>query len=97
MVYGNGWITTQKYGASAEELKQILGLSSYETAWTWLHKIRKAMIRSERTKLTGIVEVDETYIGAEEHSASTGRGTSMSGQKRWLIFSIKQTKRSKNL
>jgi transposase-like protein len=69
------WITTQKYGASAEGLQQVLGIGSYETAWTWLHKIRKAMIRAERTKLSGIVEVDETYIGGEEHSASTGRGT----------------------
>lgn len=69
------WISTQKYGASAEGLKQVLGLSSYETAWTWLHKIRKAMVRSDRTKLSGTVEVDETYIGGEEHSASTGRGT----------------------
>ena len=69
------WITTQKYGASAEGLQQILGLSSYETAWTWLHKIRKAMVRSDRSKLSGTVEVDETYIGGEEHSTSTGRGT----------------------
>lgn len=69
------WITTQKYGASAEGLKQVLGLGSYETAWTWLHKIRKAMVRADRTKLSGIVEVDETYIGGEEHGASTGRGT----------------------
>jgi len=69
------WITTQKYGASAEGLQQILGLNSYQTAWTWLHKIRKAMVRTERSKLTGTVEVDETYIGGEEHSTSTGRGT----------------------
>jgi len=69
------WITTQKYGASAEGLQQILGLGSYETAWTWLHKIRSAMVRSDRTKLSGIVEVDETYIGGEEHGESTGRGT----------------------
>jgi len=69
------WITTQKYGASAEGLQQILGLGSYKTAWTWLHKIRKAMVRADRTKLNGIVEVDETYIGGEEHSGSTGRGT----------------------
>jgi transposase-like protein len=33
------------------------------------------MVRSDRTKLSGTVEVDETYIGGEEHSASTGRGT----------------------
>jgi transposase-like protein len=69
------WVTTQKYGASAEGLQQVLGLGSYETAWTWLHKIRTAMIRSDRTKLKGKVEVDETYIGGEEHSASSGRGT----------------------
>jgi len=69
------WITTQKYGASAEGLKQVLGLGSYETAWTWLHKIRKAMMRSDRTKLSGVIEIDETYIGGEEHGASTGRGT----------------------
>lgn len=69
------WITTQKYGASAEGLQQVLGLGSYETAWSWLHKIRKAMVRSDRSKLSGLVEVDETYIGGEEHSGSTGRGT----------------------
>jgi transposase-like protein/Zn ribbon nucleic-acid-binding protein len=69
------WITTQKNGASAKGLQQILGLSSYETAWAWLHKIRKAMVRSDRTKLSGTVEVDETCIGGEEHSGSTGRGT----------------------
>jgi len=69
------WITTQKNGASAEGLQQVLGLKSYETAWAWLHKIRTAMVRSDRTKLSGIVEIDETYIGGEEHSGSTGRGT----------------------
>ena len=69
------WVTTQKNGASAEGLQQVLGLKSYETAWAWLHKIRKAMVRADRTKLSGIVEVDEFYIGGEEHSASTGRGT----------------------
>ena len=69
------WITTQKNGASAEGLKQVLGLKSDETAWAWLHKIRKAMVRADRTKLSGSIEVDETYIGGEEHSGSTGRGT----------------------
>jgi transposase-like protein/Zn ribbon nucleic-acid-binding protein len=69
------WIATQKNGASAEGLRQVLGLKSDETAWAWLHKIRKAMVRADREKLRGIVEVDETYIGGEEHSGSTGRGT----------------------
>lgn len=70
------WVTTQKNGASAEGLKQVLGLKSYETAWAWLHKIRTAMVRSDRTKLSGTVEVDDFYLGGEEHDGSTGgRGT----------------------
>ena len=68
------WITTQKYGASAEGLRQILGLKSYETAWTWLHKIRTAMVVPNRSKLSGTVEVDETYIGGET-AGKRGRGT----------------------
>jgi len=79
------WITTQKNGASAKGLQQILGLKSYDTAWTWLHKIRKAMVRSDRTKLSGTVEVDETYIGGEEHSGSTGRGT---GNKVLVVIGV---------
>ena len=69
------WITTQKNGASAMGLQQVLGLGSYKTAWTWLHKIRTAMINPNRTKLTGIIEVDECYIGGEEHGGKRGRGT----------------------
>lgn len=69
------WITTQKNGASAKGLQQILGLKKYETAWTWLHKIRKAMVFPNRLKLKGSVEVDETYIGSEEKEGKRGRGT----------------------
>jgi transposase-like protein len=60
------WITTQKNGASALGLQRVLGLKSYETAWTWLHKLRRAMVRPGRDLLTGRVEVDETYLGALE-------------------------------
>lgn len=67
------WITAQKNGSSALGLQRILGLKSYQTSWTWLHKLRHAMIRPGREKLTGDVEVDEAYIGAEE-SGKTGRG-----------------------
>jgi transposase-like protein len=69
------WVTTQKNGASAAGLQQILGLGSYKTAWTWLHKIRTAMISPNRTKLSGTVEVDECYIGSEEQGCKRGRGT----------------------
>lgn len=59
-------VTSQKNGASAVSLQQVLGLGSYMTAWTWLHKLRRAMIRPGRDRLRGTVEVDETYWGSEE-------------------------------
>lgn len=59
-------ITSQKYGASALGLQRVLGLGSYKTAWAWLHKFRRAMVLPGRDQLSGIVEVDETYVGAEE-------------------------------
>ena len=67
------WITTQKNGASAQGLQQVLGLKSYQTAWTWLHKIRAAMVNPKRSKLSGTVEVDETYIGGVT-KGKRGRG-----------------------
>ena len=68
------WVTTQKNGASAIGVQRILGLGSYSTAWTWLHKLRRAMVRPGRDRLTGVVEVDETYIGGEEEGVR-GRQT----------------------
>ena len=65
------YITSQKNGASAANLQQILGIRSYQTAWTWLHKLRRAMVRPGREKLTGIVEVDETYVGGEDSKDGT--------------------------
>src|SRR5208282_2790411 len=60
------WVTGQKTGASALGLQRALGLGSYQTAWTWLHKLRRAMVRPGRDRLAGRVEVDETYIGGLE-------------------------------
>jgi len=57
------WVTNQKTGVSALGLQQALGLGSYKTAWTWLHKLRRAMVRPGRDRLAGWVEVDETYVG----------------------------------
>ena len=57
------WVTSQKNGASALGLQRVLGLGSYRTAWTWLHKLRRAMIRPGRDRLSDGVEVDETFVG----------------------------------
>ena len=46
------WVTSQKTGASALGVQHILGLGSYQTAWTWLHKLRRAMVRPGRERLT---------------------------------------------
>ncbi|MGD0658979.1 MAG: IS1595 family transposase [Syntrophorhabdales bacterium] len=67
-------VTSQKNGASAVSLQQVLGLGSYLTAWTWLHKLRRAMVRPGRDRLRGTVEVDETYWGGEEEGV-IGRRT----------------------
>jgi len=74
------WMTSQRTGASARGLQEVLGLGSYETAWTWLHKLRRAMVRPGRDRLTGEVEVDETYLGGLEEGVR-GRQT----QKKALI------------
>jgi transposase-like protein len=60
------WVTTQKNGASALGLQRVLGLKKYKTAWTMLHKLRRAMVRPGRDLLTGRIEVDEGYVGGEE-------------------------------
>jgi len=64
-------VTSQKSGASALGLQRVLGLGSYETAWSWLHKLRRAMVRPGRDRLGGIVEVDEAFIGGV--GSATGR------------------------
>ena len=69
-------VTSQKYGASALGLQRVLGLSSYQTAWTWLHQLRRAMVRPDRERLHGSVEVDETYVGGKEIGGKRGRGAS---------------------
>jgi len=67
------YVTSQKHGVSALGLQRVLGLGSYRTAWTWLHKLRRAMVRPGRDRLSGTVEVDETYVGGER-PGKRGRG-----------------------
>ncbi len=67
------YITNQKYGANALGLQRVLGLGSYHTAWEWLHRLRRAMVRPGRQPLSGCVHVDETYIGGRK-PGKRGRG-----------------------
>jgi len=67
------YIVGQKNGVSAKGLQRVLGFTRYETIWIWLHKLRIAMVRPGRERLSGTVEVDETYIGGER-PGKRGRG-----------------------
>ena len=60
------YLSGAKNGASAVTIQRVLGLGSYQTAWTWLHKLRRAMVTPGREHLHGDVEVDETFLGAPE-------------------------------
>ena len=57
------YITNQKQGVTALGLQRVLGLGSYQTAWTMLHRLRRAMVRPGRERLSGVVEVDEAFVG----------------------------------
>jgi transposase-like protein len=67
-------VTSQKNGISALGLQRVLGLGSYKTAWAMLHKLRRAMVRPGRERLSGSVEADETYLGGLEEGVR-GRQT----------------------
>lgn len=67
------YLTTQKYGTNALGLQRILDFGCYQTAWTWLHKLRRAMVRPGRDRLSGTIQVDEIYIGGEK-VGKRGRG-----------------------
>jgi len=66
------FITSQKNGMSAQSLQRVLGFGSYETAWAWLQKLRRAMVRPERELLSGVVELDEVFIGNESRGRVGG-------------------------
>lgn len=80
------WMTSQKSGTSALGLQRVLGLRSYQTAWTWLHKLRRAMVRPGRDRLHGLVQVDETFWGSHEE----GRSGREHGTKTLIVIAVEQ-------
>ena len=71
---GAWYLTNQKQGVSALGLQRVLGLGGYETAWTMLHRFRRAMVRPDREQLKGVVEVDETYLSISDRDAPMSVG-----------------------
>ena len=71
------FVCSQKNGVSALGLQWAIGFGSYETAWAWMHKLRRAMVRPDRDLLGGpgvSVEVDQTFHGGRQHSSSRRYG-----------------------
>jgi transposase-like protein len=68
------WLfASQKDGMSALSLKRLLEIGSYQTAWAMLHRLRSVLVRPGRERLSGEVEVDESYFGGEEPGRRGGR------------------------
>jgi len=73
------FLTASKNGISATNLHEVLGFGSYETAWAWLHKLRRSMVRPDRDRLSGVVEVDESFVGGRT------RGTDGAGTDKTIV------------
>lgn len=79
------YLTNQKQGVSALGLQRVLGLGSYQTAWTMLHRLRRAMVRPGREQLKGLVEVDETYLAITERQEPTSTEKRKSSTNKVLV------------
>ncbi len=58
-------ISTRRTGISAKDLQRIMGFGSYKTAWSWLHKLRAALLREEAEPLGPFVQMDEALVGGK--------------------------------
>ena len=77
-------VATFTPGISAVQLQRQLGLKSNDTAWYLLHRLRKGMVNDSRSKISGLVEVDESFIGGPE-KGKRGRGA---GNKSLVVGAV---------
>ncbi len=73
-------VSTHTPGISAFQLQRQLGIGGYQHAWHLLHRLRKGMVNDNRTRLSGLVEVDETHIGGPV-KGKKGRGVAAGAHK----------------
>ena len=81
------FVSFQKSGINAKNLQNFLGLGSYQTAWTWLHKIRHSLRKEGREKLSTCVEIDESLFGGVSEG-KRGRGAE---NKQLLVVAVEKT------
>ncbi len=75
------WVTEQQKGVSASNFKEFMGFGSYETAWAWLHKLRRIMVHTNNEKLSGVIEVDEIAVGCKQFCENNDRKAKKSNEK----------------
>lgn len=66
----------ERFGSVSPRRQRVLGLGSYDTAWTWMHKLRRPMVRPDRDRLGGpgiTVELDDTFVGGRARKGSRNR------------------------
>lgn len=89
------YITNQKHGVSALGLQRVLGLGSYETGWTMLHRLRRAMVRPTRQLLTGEVEIDESYLALTDREKPLDKQGRKSNTTKILVVMAVEIKEPK--
>lgn len=85
------FVCAQKKRVSALGLQRVLGFGSYRTAWTWMHKLRRAMVRPDRELLGGedrIVEMDSTFIGGR----TSGRAGPRYYNKEVVVIAVERVR-----
>lgn len=83
------YLTNQKQGVSALGLQRVLGLGSYQTGWTMLHRLRRAMVRPGREQFKGLVEVDETYLAiTDRQNPISPKGRKNSTSKVLVVMAV---------
>jgi ribosomal protein L37AE/L43A/transposase-like protein len=87
-------VASLKPGVSALQLQAQLGISRYETAWLLLHKLRRAMVDPDRSRLAGTVEVDETWVGGKQAGLKGGRQRK---NRKALMVAVAVERREKSL
>ncbi len=78
-----------KKGMSACQMQRTLGIS-YKTAWYLCHRIRAAMVESQKPMLDGKIEMDETYVGGKAKPGSKKYGLTGRGTEKEIVIGIRQ-------